>query len=30
VTRILPKLIFDANDQLKFLLPHDADYPHDS
>jgi 8-oxo-dGTP pyrophosphatase MutT (NUDIX family) len=29
VTRILPKLIFDANDQLKFLLPHDDGYPQD-
>jgi 8-oxo-dGTP pyrophosphatase MutT (NUDIX family) len=27
VTRILPKLLFDENDQLKFLLPHDPGYP---
>jgi 8-oxo-dGTP pyrophosphatase MutT (NUDIX family) len=30
VTRILPKLIFDENDQLKFLLPHDPGYPLDA
>lgn len=29
VTRILPKLIFDENDHLKFLLPHDPGYPQD-
>jgi hypothetical protein len=28
VTRILPKLLFDENDQLKFLLPHEPGYPH--
>lgn len=27
VTRILPKLIFDENDALKFLLPHEPGYP---
>jgi 8-oxo-dGTP pyrophosphatase MutT (NUDIX family) len=27
VTRILPKLVFGENDQLRFLLPHDPDYP---
>ncbi|HVT20584.1 MAG TPA: NUDIX hydrolase [Mycobacteriales bacterium] len=27
VTRILPKLLFDENDQLKFLLPHEPGYP---
>lgn len=27
VTRILPKLIFDENDNLKFLLPHEPGYP---
>jgi hypothetical protein len=27
VTRILPKLIFDENDRLKFLLPHEPGYP---
>ncbi|HWC36147.1 MAG TPA: NUDIX hydrolase [Mycobacteriales bacterium] len=30
VTRILPKLIFDENDQLKFLLPHEPGYPQDA
>jgi hypothetical protein len=29
VTRILPKLLFDENDQLKFLLPHEPGYPHE-
>ena len=28
VTRILPKLLFDENDNLKFLLPHEPGYPH--
>jgi 8-oxo-dGTP pyrophosphatase MutT (NUDIX family) len=27
VSRILPKLIFGDNDQLRFLLPHEPDYP---
>jgi 8-oxo-dGTP pyrophosphatase MutT (NUDIX family) len=27
VSRILPKLIFGENDQLRFLLPHEPDYP---
>lgn len=27
VTRILPKLIFDESDNLKFLLPHEPGYP---
>jgi hypothetical protein len=27
VTRILPKLMFGENDQLRFLLPHEPDYP---
>ncbi|MGN6475355.1 MAG: NUDIX hydrolase [Mycobacteriales bacterium] len=27
VTRILPKLIFDADDKLQFLLPHEPGYP---
>ena len=27
VSRILPKLIFDENDRLRFLLPHEPDYP---
>jgi 8-oxo-dGTP pyrophosphatase MutT (NUDIX family) len=30
VSRILPKLIFGENDQLRFLLPHDPDYPRES
>jgi 8-oxo-dGTP pyrophosphatase MutT (NUDIX family) len=27
VVRILPKLLLDDNDKLRFLLPHDPDYP---
>ncbi|HVW80653.1 MAG TPA: NUDIX hydrolase [Mycobacteriales bacterium] len=27
VTRVLPKLVFGENDQLRFLLPHEPDYP---
>jgi 8-oxo-dGTP pyrophosphatase MutT (NUDIX family) len=27
VSRILPKLIFGENDKLRFLLPHEPDYP---
>jgi 8-oxo-dGTP pyrophosphatase MutT (NUDIX family) len=27
VEPVLPKLTLDANDQIRFLLPHDADYP---
>ncbi|HVU60260.1 MAG TPA: NUDIX hydrolase [Mycobacteriales bacterium] len=27
VSRILPKLVFGENDQLRFLLPHEPDYP---
>ncbi|HVT64639.1 MAG TPA: NUDIX hydrolase [Mycobacteriales bacterium] len=30
VTRILPKLIFDENDNLKFLLPHEPGYPQEA
>ncbi|HVV77412.1 MAG TPA: NUDIX hydrolase [Mycobacteriales bacterium] len=30
VTRILPKLVFDENDHLKFLLPHEPGYPQDA
>ena len=29
VSRIMPKLIFGEGDQLRFLLPHDPDYPRD-
>jgi 8-oxo-dGTP pyrophosphatase MutT (NUDIX family) len=29
VEPVLPKLTLDANDQIRFLLPHDADYPRE-
>jgi hypothetical protein len=29
VVRILPKLIVDEADRLRFLLPHDPDYPRE-
>jgi 8-oxo-dGTP pyrophosphatase MutT (NUDIX family) len=29
VTRILPKLVFDRDERLQFLMPDDPDYPHD-
>lgn len=29
VSPVLPKLTLDANDQIKFLLPHDANYPRE-
>jgi 8-oxo-dGTP pyrophosphatase MutT (NUDIX family) len=29
VVRILPKLVVDDNDKLRFLLPHDPDYPRE-
>ena len=27
MTPVLPKLILDAEDNVRFLLPHDPDYP---
>jgi hypothetical protein len=29
VVRILPKLLLDEHDRLRFLLPHDPDYPRE-
>jgi hypothetical protein len=29
VVRILPKLLLDENDRLRFLMPHDPDYPRE-
>jgi 8-oxo-dGTP pyrophosphatase MutT (NUDIX family) len=29
VVRILPKLLVDDNDKLRFLMPHDPDYPRE-
>jgi 8-oxo-dGTP pyrophosphatase MutT (NUDIX family) len=29
VVRILPKLLLDDNDRLRFLMPHDPDYPRE-
>jgi 8-oxo-dGTP pyrophosphatase MutT (NUDIX family) len=29
ITPVLPKLLLDANDRLRFLLPHDPDYPRE-
>jgi 8-oxo-dGTP pyrophosphatase MutT (NUDIX family) len=29
VTPVMPKLLLDDNDKIRFLLPHDADYPRD-
>jgi hypothetical protein len=29
VVRIMPKIVVDDNDSIRFLLPHDPDYPAD-
>jgi 8-oxo-dGTP pyrophosphatase MutT (NUDIX family) len=29
VEPVMPKLLLDDNDKIRFLLPHDADYPRD-
>jgi 8-oxo-dGTP pyrophosphatase MutT (NUDIX family) len=29
VTPVMPKLLVDANDRIRFLLPHDPDYPRE-
>ena len=29
VTPVMPKVLLDADDKIRFLLPHDPDYPRE-